>query len=177
MTAEEFKNSVLPYSGKLYPLLGRILANDEEIRDALQEIMLKLWNKRDKLEELKCLEAYIITVAKNYCIDLKKKKKPSYVDGTSSILFLNIEDRGLDPDIKEKYELVQQAIAGLPDKYQTILQLRDIDGFSFKEIKEMMNLEVANIRVILSRARRKVKEEVEKIMDYEDKRQFTKQIL
>ncbi len=66
MTAEEFKKLVIPYSVKLYPMIFRILKNEEETRDALQDLMVKLWNKRGDLKQCTNLSAYIITVAKNY---------------------------------------------------------------------------------------------------------------
>ncbi|MFW6289563.1 MAG: RNA polymerase sigma factor, partial [Mariniphaga sp.] len=76
-----------------------------------------------------------------------------------------------------KYEHVRRIIDALPEKYREVIRLRDIDGFSFDEIKELTGLEIANIRVVLSRARQKVKEEVQKIYDYEDKRQIAGELL
>ncbi|MEN8115766.1 MAG: sigma factor [Bacteroidota bacterium] len=75
MTTEEFKNKVIPFSQKLYPFLFRILKNEEETRDALQDLMVKLWNKKDDLEKCSNLTAYIITMARNYSFDLIKKKR------------------------------------------------------------------------------------------------------
>jgi len=60
MTTEEFKNKVIPYSVNLYPMIFRILKNEEETRDALQELMLKLWNKRTDLNKCTNLSAYIL---------------------------------------------------------------------------------------------------------------------
>lgn len=177
MTTEEFKNSVLPVSRKIYPMLKRILKDEEETRDALQELMLKLWNKRFELTKCENPDAYITTVAKNYSFDLLKKKRPSTMGEKENYKMLNLEATGLSHEIKEKYDQVQMVIEKLPDKYRKIIMLRDIDGFSFEEIKAMTGFEVPYIRVILSRARQKVKEEVEKIYSYEDKRQFAREIL
>ena len=179
MTAEEFKNKVIPYSRKLYPMLRRILKNDEETQDALQDLMVKLWGKKKELKSCTNLNSYIITVAKNYSFDLLKKKRPSTIRENEEYKILNIEATGPEPDIKEKYEQVRKVINDLPEKYRTIIQMRDIDGFSFEEIQEFTGYEISNIRVILSRARMKVKEEVEKIYDYENgrKRQTARQIL
>jgi RNA polymerase sigma-70 factor, ECF subfamily len=177
MTDSEFKNNVLPYSRKLYPLLKRILKDEEEIRDALQDLMIKLWNKRHELEKCTHPQAYIIAVAKNYSFDLLKKKRPLSMGKNGQSEFLNIEANEVNPDLKEKYEYVHKIIEKLPEKYREVIRLRDIDGFSFDEIREFTGMEVTNIRVVLSRARQKVKEEVKKIYDYEDKRQTTRKIL
>ncbi len=174
MTAEEFKHKVIPYSVKLYPMIFRILKNEEETRDALQELMLKLWNKRNELFKCTNLSAYIITTAKNYSFDLLKKKRPAFLDEKEGYKILNIEASSIDPEKKEKYEYIHKTIEKLPDKYRTVIQFRDIDGFTFEEIKEMTGLEITHIRVILSRARLKVKQEIEKIYDYDETKRFVR---
>ncbi len=173
MTAEEFKNTVIPFSVKLYPLIFRILRNEEATRDALQELMMKLWNKRTDLDKCTNLPAYIITVAKNYCFDLVKKKRPVILKEDDDYKILNIEEKGFDFEKREKYDHVHKTIEKLPDKLRTVIQLRDIDGFTFEEIKEMTGFEITYIRVILSRARQKVKEEIEKIYDYDETGRIT----
>lgn len=168
MTTEEFKEKVIPYSVKLYPMVFRILKNEEETRDALQELMLKLWNKRADLKKCNNLPAYIIATAKNYSFDLLKRKRPGVLEEKEEYKILNIEEKGIDLEDREKYEYVQKTIEKLHENFKTVIQLRDIDGFTFEEIKEITGFEVAHIRVILSRARMKVKQEVEKIYNYDE---------
>lgn len=177
MTAEEFKNRVIPFSRKLYPMIFRILKDEEETRDALQDLMEKLWNKKDDLERCSNLAAYVITIAKNYSFDLIKKKRPVRIGENEKHKIINIQSNSLAPDLKEKFEYVHKIIEQLPEKYRQIIRLRDIDGFSFEEIKEMTGFEVPYLRVILSRARLKVKQEMEKIYDYDRTRKVAQQIL
>ncbi len=158
-------------------MLFRILKDEEETRDALQDLMVKLWNKKSDLKKCSNLMGYIITTAKNYSFDLLKKKRPSRIGEKEEHKILNLEDGGITPETKEKYEHVHKVIEKLPNKYRTIIQLRDIDGFSFEEIKEMTGYEVTYLRVILSRARLKVKQEVEKIYNYDKTRKVAQQIL
>lgn len=164
-------------SRKLYPMLFRILKSEEETRDALQDLMMKLWDKRKELDKCINLEAYIITMAKNYSFDVLKKKKPSVVGKKEEFRILNLETKDINHEIKEKYEQVHRVIETLPEKYRTVIRLRDIDGFTFEEMKEMTGFEVPHLRVILSRARLKVKEEVEKIYDYDKSGKFAQKIL
>lgn len=179
MTTEEFKNSVIPFSRKLYPMLKRILKDEEETKDALQDLMLKLWNKRSELAKCDNRNAYIITVAKNYSFDLLKKKRPNLIGEKEEHKIFNLEAVGVQPEVREKYEHVHRIIEKLPEKYRQVIRLRDIDGFTFDEISEMTGFEVSHIRVILSRARMKVKQEVEKIYNYEvgNGKEFVRQIL
>ena len=114
------------------------------------------------------LSAYIITTAKNYSFDLLKKKRPVIIGEKDEYKILNIAENGFDHEKREKYEYVHKTIEKLPENFKKVIQLRDIDGFSFEEIKEMTGYEIAHIRVILSRARLKVKQEIEKIYDYDE---------
>lgn len=174
MTEEEFKHKVIPYSSRLYPLIFRILKNDEETRDTLQELMVKLWNKRTELQQCSNLQAYIITIAKNYSFDLLKKKRPEILNDKDNFKILNIEEKGYDPDKNERFEYIHRTIENLPEKLKTVIQMRDIDGLSFDEIKEFTGLEIPHLRVILSRARLKVKEEIEKIYNYDETRRIVR---
>lgn len=177
MTEEDFKNIVLPYARKLYPMLKGILRDEEETRDALQELMFKLWRNRNELDKCHHQQAYIIAMAKNYCYDLLKKKRPVRIDEKISSEYLNLEANEINQDVREKYEHVRKIIEALPEKYREVIRLRDIDGFNYDEIKEITGLEITNIRVVLSRARQRVKEEIKKIYDYEDKRQTAGELL
>lgn len=155
-------------------MIFRILKNEEETRDALQDLMLKLWNKRTDLNQCFNLSAYIITTAKNYSFDLLKKKRTVIIGEMEEYKILNIAENGIDPERREKYEYVHKTIEKLPEKFKTVIQLRDIDGFSFEEIKEITGFEIPNIRVILSRARMRVKQEIEKIYDYDETRKYVR---
>ena len=170
MTVEEFKNRVIPWSVKLYPVIFRILKNEDETRDALQELMIKLWSKRTDLLKCSNLPAYIIATARNHCFDLIKRKKLLNSNEPVDKRLFNVAADEPDPEKIEKLEHVHRIIENLPVKYKTVIQLRDIDGFEFDEISEFTGLEITHIRVILSRARLKVREEIEKLYEYEERR-------
>ena len=179
MTAEEFKENIIPFSRKLYPMINGILKDGEETRDAVQDLLLKLWAKRNDLDKCENINAYIVSVAKNYCFDLLKKKRPVRMGAKEEFKILNIQANEINHEFKERHEQVHRIIDNLPGKYREVIRLRDIDGFSFDEIKEMTGFEVPYIRVILSRSRMRVKSELLKIYDYEQgtDRQLVKQVL
>ena len=177
MTNEEFKNKVIPYARKLYPMLFRILKDEEETRDALQDLMVKLWNKRDDLLKCDNQTAYIITMAKNHSFDLLKKKRPLRIGENEEHKILSVQTNEAGFELRERFDHVKEAIEQLPEKYRQVIQLRDIDGFEFEEIRMMTGYEVPYLRVILSRARQKVKEEVEKKYNYDQSEKVVKQIL
>ncbi|MBN2774019.1 MAG: sigma-70 family RNA polymerase sigma factor [Prolixibacteraceae bacterium] len=179
MTTDEFKQHIIPFSGKLYPMINRILKDEEESRDAVQDLMLKLWDRRKELGKCLNLNAYITAAAKNYCFDLLKKKRPLRMGEKEEFKVQNLHSEEKSLELKESHEKVQNIISNLPDRYREVIRMRDIDGFSFDEIKEMTGYEIPYIRVILSRSRLRVKSELLKIYNYEkgSKKQFVDQIL
>mgnify|MGYP001474848751 CR=1 FL=1 len=166
MNTEEFKNKVIPFARKLYPMMKQYLKNEEDTKDALQELMLRLWNRRDELETMRSTNSYMVTMAKNYCLDaLKKKKLMPLNEKDRKIMEIPIGDPGYET--REKSERIRSIIGNLPEKYREVIKLRDIDGFSFEEITSLTGIEAPHLRVILSRSRLKVREELLKVYSYE----------
>lgn len=166
MTTEEFKTMLLPYTRKLYPMMKRILGGEEETRDALQELMLKLWAKRENLQNCANPDGYVITAARNHCFDLKKKARRHLLTFTGE-LPVQIAAPTPDPDASEKLDHVRRIMDNLPDNYREVLEMREIDGLSYEEIQVLTGYEIPYIRVLLSRSRVKLKNELDKIYDYE----------
>jgi RNA polymerase sigma-70 factor (ECF subfamily) len=154
-------------------MLKRILKDDDETKDALQEIMMKLWEKRHDLGGCRNLGCYIVSVARNYCFDVLKKKSPLIAGENEKVQMMNLQANETGLELKEKIETIKRILDDLPEKYRTVMQMRDIDGFEFDEIGEFTGLEVPHVRVILSRARQVVKNKIERIYSYEVIQQFT----
>lgn len=167
MTSEEFKIQIMPWARRLYPMIRRMLKCDAETQDTIQELMLKLWDKKNSLGKLENMDAYIIRMARNHCLDVIKKSKPIVLGNDEHRRLLNIPDKEMNFEQAEKFDHVKKVIDALPEKYKQVIQYRDIDGFEFEEIMELTGYEVPYIRVILSRARVMVKTEVQKIYSYE----------
>jgi RNA polymerase sigma factor (sigma-70 family) len=170
MTEQEFKIKVLTLSGNVYPLAKRLLVSDELAHDAVQQSMMKLWENRKQLDSCINLKAFVFRVVRNVCLDELKKKKPVYFDNPDSLK----NQPNYHPHQHEKDELVgiiQKLIYSLPDNQREVIQMRDIDGLEFDEIAELIGRDIPYTRVLLSRARKNVKEKIEKIYAYEAKQQ------
>jgi RNA polymerase sigma factor (sigma-70 family) len=72
MHQKEFIQLVTPFKDKVFRLAKRLLISTEEAEDATQEVLVKLWNKNDKLDAYTSLEAFAMTTTKNYCLDQLK---------------------------------------------------------------------------------------------------------
>lgn len=164
MTQDIFKQMVFAHRDKMYRFAKHILSDEEEAIDLVQEIMLKLWQKRDELQHVKNIEAFVMQCVRNDAMN--KIKKVKIVQ-----LYHNSLTEGMQD---EKYpaltkELVMELIQKLPEKQQMVMYLRDIEEYEISEIGETLSMEETAVRVNLMRARQKVKGQLQKIFDYEER--------
>ncbi len=163
MTRKEFETDILPLSRTLYRFAFRFLSSKEEAEDAVQDVFLKLWKMRDKLSEYDNIQAFTMTVTRNHCLDRLRKKKMEYFDDTSTddarTSDMNLEER---MENMERFRIITDIISNLPENYRSVIQLRDIDGYEYEEIARKLNTDISNLRVILSRARKMVREKLKK---------------
>ena len=160
MVASDFKTKVLPVSKKVLRFATHFLKDEDEARDVVQDVFLKLWQKREELDQIENMEAFAMRMTRNRCLDIIRASKTVSMDAET--------DRQLKQvsiDVHSKIELseaagqVKKLIAGLPDLQRQVMELRDIEQLEFEEIAEVTGLQVNAIRVNLSRARKKVRDE------------------
>lgn len=166
MHQKEFIQLVTPFKDKVFRLAKRLLISTEEAEDATQEVLVKLWNKNDKLDAYTSLEAFAITTTKNYCLDQLKSKRASNLQ----LVHSNYEDKqvGLLQKIEDTDSLswVEKIINKLPEQQKLIVQMRDVEQYEFEEIAKMLNMNETAIRVALSRARKTIRETMQKTHSY-----------
>ncbi len=160
MDAGTFKELILPHSRKMYAQAMTILKNDDDARDVVQELLTKLWEKRNTLNTISNIEAYCITMTKNICIDrIRRLQHTSFnIDTDSETKQLTSDETVEQIDARDQLQKVKQLITLLPMQQQKILELRAIGDCSIDEIEQITGLSNVNIRTLLSRARRKLKE-------------------
>ncbi|MDL2305774.1 sigma-70 family RNA polymerase sigma factor [Bacteroides sp. OttesenSCG-928-D19] len=159
MKLQEFKQDILPLRDKLFRIALRITCNKEEAEDIVQDIMMKMWQMRDEWHNIQSKDAYCCMMARNTAlgrIELKdnqnQRMEPGVVepkDDTSPLHILEqTEIRGL----------VRQMIARLPNNEKSVMELRDLESMSYKEIAETLEMSDAQVKSNLFRARKKIKE-------------------
>jgi RNA polymerase sigma-70 factor (ECF subfamily) len=163
MTREEFQKEVIPIGDKMYRIAFRLLGNSESAKDVLQELFLKLWEKRSELHKLSSLDAYACTILKNKCLDKLRLQKPMVDIG---ILNIHSDNSETAFDHSEGISEIRKAMQMLPEKQRLIMQMRDIDCCTFEEIALILDSSVNNVRVQLCSARKWVKEELYKVYNY-----------
>ena len=147
-----------------------MLDQTEEAEDIVQEAFIKLWNRRDKLDEYRSVEALAMITIKNLCLDKIKARRYPVESMDNHRQFLeNIPDE-VKYDHTDMIHKIHQAIKLLPEQQQMIIHLRDIEGYEFETIAEITEMNENAIRVALSRARKRIRELLTKPIIYEYQR-------
>ena len=154
-----FRDDILPLKDKLFRLALRITFDRAEAEDVVQDTMIRVWNKREEWTQFGSIEAYCLTVAKNLAIDRSQKKEAQNVELTPEMEEESEISGPYDQLVNnERMSIIHRLINELPEKQRLIMQLRDIEGESYKEIAKILNLTEEQVKVNLFRARQKVKQ-------------------
>lgn len=164
MPASLFKQLLLPLYPRLQRVALRLLGNAEDAEDMVQEVYMKLWSKRDALPDVQDVEAYCVTLTKNMCIDRLRmaEMEKADVDEVPTMLAAT-DDVEAQVERHDAVEQVKQIIETLPEHQQQVITLRDMEDCSFEEIAEQTGLTAVNIRMLLSRARRTIRERFKRL--------------
>lgn len=158
MDVEAFKKEFLPCHQQLYRIAYRLLENQSNAEDMVQETYIKLWNKRVELENIDNKRSFAFVVIRNLCLDHLRKVKDRLSIGNddpipeTESLSKMIEDR-------DTVECVRNLVNKLPEQQRMVMIFKHWDDYSDEEIEEITGLSAINIRVTLSRARKTIKEQ------------------
>ena len=162
-----FRDDILPLKDKLFRLALRITFDRAEAEDVVQDTMIRVWNKREEWTQFGSIEAYCLTVAKNLAIDRSQKKEAQNVELTPEMEEESEISGPYDQLVNnERMSIIHRLINELPEKQRLIMQLRDIEGESYKEIAKILKLTEEQVKVNLFRARQKVKQRYLEIDEY-----------
>lgn len=159
MTREEFKTSYLPLSEALYRVARYLLESDADAQDAVQDLFIKLWDSRDSLDAVQNPHAYCVTLMRNLCIDrIRRASKARKVELPESI------SSGPTPEKecieKERLTRVMAIVESLPERQRRVVRMRIFEEMSYEEIAKATGMSNLTLRVLLSTARKKIKEQL-----------------
>lgn len=160
MVANDFKTRVLPVSKKLLRFATHFMKDEDEARDVVQDVFLKLWQKRSGLHEIENIEAFAMRMTRNRCLDVIRAGKMVPIDAETD---RKMKEESVDVhsqiELSETAGQIKKLIDRLPDLQRKVMLMRDIEQLSYDEIAEVTGLKVNAVRVNLSRARKKVRDE------------------
>ena len=159
----DFRYDLLPLKNRLFRLALRITLDHAEAEDIVEDTLLRVWSKREEMEEVENLEAYCLTVCRNLALDRSAKMEAQNVSLDAQPY--DTVDLSPDPQAQmeqaERLEIVWRIFATLPERQRTILQLRDIEGKSVRETADIMQMSEANVKVMLHRARQLLRQRLQ----------------
>ncbi len=172
MTAQEFNEKVVPMNRQLYRYAFRFLGSQEDSKDAVQDVFVKLWNLRFEMAAVNNIEAFSIRMMRNHCLDRIKLKKTVSLDVQE--FFSNRPGDEIPPDrsleIKNSVDIVKKAIGEMQEPQRSVIRMRDLEGYSNEEIAKALGIADGTVRVILSRGRNKIRQVLATMYGYENER-------
>jgi RNA polymerase sigma factor (sigma-70 family) len=168
MNFEMFESRVLPVKNKLFRFAFRLLGSSEEAKDIVQEVFIRVWSGRDQMASIDNMEAWCMRITRNLSLDKLRARQRKATDPIEESFDIQ-QDTHTPYEAAENNESMQrigQLIASLPEKQRQVMHLRDIEGYSYNEICEILELDMNQVKVNLFRARNAVREKFVKINAY-----------
>ena len=166
MQLEYFQLNIVPLRQKLFITACRLMQNEEDAEDAVQETLLRLWNMREQLDRVDNSGAFAMQIVKNICIDRLRTQKEQ-VDAADFCLEADSETPYLQTERNDTAAIIRKIIERLPELQKLIIRMRDVEGYELQEIADITQTQVSAVSMNLSRARKKVREQWMKITNYE----------
>lgn len=159
MELEAFVIQIVPLREKLQNFSRKLTENEADAEDIVQEIFLKLWNMRDKLDEYNSIEALAMQMTKNLSLDKIKGRKS--LGNELETINLASEWRTPMEEMEERdaVKCIRQLVEQLPYLQKTIIRMKDIEGYELSEIATITGSQIEAVRTNLSRARKKIREQ------------------
>lgn len=167
MTLKEFTYQLVGLKDKLFRFSARIVGDNKLAEDVVQDVVIKMWARREEREQYKNLESYCMRMTKNLSID--KTRAKSYQNLGLDKVVEPIQDAPNPYQQTAQNDMlkhVHRLMGTLPEKQRMIMQLRDIEGMEYKEIAQIMEIPVNQVKVNLFRARKSIRKELLTIESY-----------
>lgn len=168
MDLEAFQNRVLPLKSKLFRFSMRLLGNEDEAKDIVQEVFTRVWKGKAEMENVRNWEAWCMRIARNLSLDrirLNHRQSTGLMNEGFDVL-QDAPSPHERAELRESMQQVAKIIASLPSKQRQVIHLRDVEGYSYGEICEILELDMNQVKVNLFRARNALREKLIKINAY-----------
>jgi RNA polymerase sigma-70 factor (ECF subfamily) len=167
MKTISFQSDILPLKNELYRMALRITMNAADAEDVVQETMMKVWNRRDQWDQIESIEAFCLTICRNLSLDKVRRMDnqaqtlDAAYDPKDQGVASNPEEQAIQSD---RVRLVRQMISQLPEKQRSCMQLRDMEGKSYKDIATVLDITEEQVKVNIFRARQTIREKFKKFL-------------
>jgi len=167
MMLEAFKSNVLPLKNKLFRFANSILGDFDLSKDVVQETMIKAWEKRSEWNSIQNIEAWCMTLTRNYALDkLRSKHYKTMALNTDYDQEYDEPSPYVLVELGNTMDVIDVIIGKLPLKQKETFQLRDVEGLSYQEITEITGYTINDVKVNIFRARKAIKTSILKLQTH-----------
>jgi RNA polymerase sigma factor (sigma-70 family) len=168
MDLKAFETRIIPTKNKLYRFALRLVNREDEAKDLVQEVFIKVWDRRNEMDEVQNTEAWCMRVIRNLAYDKlrQQQRRPSDTLDEKFDLKLNTPDPYEHMELSDNITRIASLIKSLPEKQREAIHLRDVEGYSYSEISDIMGIDLNQVKTNLFRARNAVREKLININAY-----------
>ncbi len=151
---------------KLYRFALSFLKDVQEAEDAVQDVMAGIWDRRAEWPQWNNIPAYCMTATRNNCLDRLRRRRIVAVEPEKASL-INSSDKDPYEQVTNKEMLyrIRQCMDRLPSNQQQVIRLREMEGFSYNEIADMLDMTLDQVKINLFRGRNTIKKTITKEED------------
>ena len=169
MQTEYFRNKILPLKNKVFRKALGITESVVEAENVVQDVMMRMWEKRENWPAIENIEVYCMVLTKNMALDVIKRSghNNDSIDDENIQSIQSETKQPLEKTVQaDMYNWLWKLINSLPEKQREIIRLRDIEEMSYTEIAKEMRIPESQVKITLFRARKKIKEMYLQIDNY-----------
>ena len=170
MSGKLFDKLIMPATDKMYRYAYSLLKDKETAQDVVQECLVKIWNNRMKIPEIKNIDAWVMRITRNQCYDWVKVNRYDLQadrDVTrDDIAGQEAKSADADTIAGDRLHWLEQVVSQLTPKQKEIYHLREVEELTYQDIAEILSMSLAEVKVTLHRTRNLIRERIEKIDAY-----------
>jgi len=159
--SRKYRQWVREYQDQAWTVARYILKDAGEAEDATQEAFVKLWHNRDNIDPER-VQSWLMKVTRNGCLDRLRRRREN-VEFDESYMGEEVSGPMQDVATGQTREWLKRAIGSLKEPYRSLVVLRDVNQHSYEEVASMLELNLAQVKTYLHRARKQLREQLAEV--------------
>ena len=159
--SKKYRQWVREYQDQAWTVARYILKDETEAEDATQEAFVKLWHNRDNIDPER-VQSWLMKVTRNGCLDRLRRRRDN-VEFDESYMGGEVSGPMQDFAASQTRDWLKRAIGSLKEPYRSLVVLRDVNQHSYEEVASMLELNLAQVKTYLHRARKQLREQLAEV--------------
>lgn len=169
MSWTEFREHVWPFKDRLYRLALKVVGDTAEAEDVVQEVLVKIWKQGADLSLINNMEAWCLRLTRNHAIDKLRggyRKRKTDFDHAPELTSAQAQQPDQQVELQDTVAQIRQLMQGLPENQRMVMHLRDIEGQTYQEIADALEMSMPQVKTNLFRARKAIRAALVKTQSY-----------